>query len=234
MHDSLHINAQNTKLPELERKLRSPVAYTLETKLALIDELHESHQVDESLLKQLEQDIAEEMQEIQDLKYLRYLGYKHTDSDGYLSISRIGRAIFMDVLGIILGFLLLFMGIGGIMTVVGVSMDPETQLEAGMMMMGFAAFCLLVIGFVLFLKSFNRLMDHTSFSIKKEHSIIRLQKRNDNMKLEQIEVDNSAVQLMESGEKMWVEIGAAKVFEVDNPSFYTQKTLEVITQKLRA
>lgn len=233
MHDSLHINSENTVLPDLERKLKSPVAYTLETKLDLLKKLKESHKLDEQLLSQLEQDVAEELEEIRTLKHLRYLGYTYLEyHDTDFVIKRRGIAIAMDIVGTLIGILFFFLGVITIFMLIDKSSKPE-GLVVGDYLNCFAMSSLGLIGLFLMLKSFNRLMDHVSFRLKKDFSSVCLYKRND-MAIEQIEVDKSAVQLMVRGEKMWIEIGATKVFEVQNPSIYTRKTLEALENKLKA
>lgn len=232
MHDSLHINSKNTTLPDLERKLRSPVAYTLETKIDLLEELKTKHEVDAQLLSQLENDINEEFQEIENLDHLQNLGYVCLGLDLDLMIKRRGSAIAMDITGVFIGFVFLLMGLMNIFGM-GALIGKEGQ-SAMMLYTGiFAMFCLGTVGLALMVRSIYRFIDHMSFRIIKDGAIIKVQKRTD-LAVERIDIDKNEVALIEKGDKLWINIGKIKAFEVENPSIYTRKTLEVLERKLRA
>ena len=232
MHGSLHINAKNTTLPSLERKLRSPIAYTLETKLSLLDQLHDDHELDSALIQQLEDDVAEELAEIHNMEHLPSLGYQFFGEENDFVIKCRGGAIAMDIWGMVIGGILAAAFTLALFTILGV-VGGQVPFEMGTMFTIIISFALGTCGLLLFIRSLSRLIDHSNFSIEKENNRITLTKRIDFAK-ETVEVSTDEVRLMELGEKMWIEIGNTKVFEQEKPTVYARKTLEELYARLKA
>ena len=178
----------------------------------------------------LDQSIFKKMQEIKNLDYLKDFGFKAERIANGIVVTRTKKAIWTDVIGVILGLLVFFIGLNGIINLVFAFINGD-ELDVFTLAFKFAVASLVFIGFSFF-SGLKRLFDYSGFELSNTQGLITLKKRFD-VKIEQIQAKASDLFLDTDEDDLQLKLGKEIIFTSNADSLLQTMTLEELAKELK-
>ncbi|MGB3145125.1 MAG: hypothetical protein WBB24_13560 [Maribacter sp.] len=178
----------------------------------------------------LDQSIFKKMQEIKNLDYLKDFGFKAERIANGIVVTRTKKAIWTDVIGVILGLIVFFIGLNGIINLVFAFINGD-ELDVFTLAFKFAVASLVFIGFSFF-SGLKRLFDYSGFELSNTQGLITLKKRFD-VKIEQIQAKASDLFLDTDEDNLQLKLGKEIIFTSNADSLVQTMTLEELAKELK-
>ena len=178
----------------------------------------------------LDQSIFKKMQEIKNLDYLKDFGFKAERIANGIVVTRTKKAIWTDVIGVILGLIVFFIGLNGIINLVFAFINGD-ELDVFTLAFKFAVASLVFIGFSFF-SGLKRLFDYSGFELSNTQGLITLKKRFD-VKIEQIQAKASDLFLDTDEDDIQLKLGKEIIFTSNADSLVQTMTLEELAKELK-
>lgn len=202
---------------------------TYEAQLSLQDELQKRAVVVD--LSGLESTIQNKLAQINNLDYLKDFGFQaNTTADG-LMITRTTKALLTDILAVIVGLLVFFLGIYGCINLVYTFINGD-ELDVFTLAYKFAMASLVFIG-ISFFSGLKRLFDFYGFELSKHSDLITLKKRFD-VKLEEINVNADDIHLDTDEGVLSLKLGHETIFTSNGGNLIQTLTLQELAKELKA
>lgn len=179
----------------------------------------------------LDASISKKMQEIKNLDYLKDFGFKAERIPNGIVVTRTKKAILTDVLAVVLGLIVFFIGLNGIINLVFTFINGD-ELDVFTLAFKFAVAALVFIGFSFF-SGLKRLFDFYGFELSNTQGLITLKKRFD-VKLEQIQASASDLFLETEEDDLQLKLGKEIIFTSNADSLVQTMTLEELAKELKA
>ncbi|WP_116771077.1 hypothetical protein [Maribacter litoralis] len=202
---------------------------TFEAQLSLQDELQKRAVVVD--MSDLNATIANKRAQIQNLEYLKDFGFQANRTEDGLTVTRTNKALFTDILAVIVGLLVFLLGIYGCINLVYTFINGD-ELDVFTLAYKFAMAGLLFIGFSFF-SGLQRLFDFYGFELRKSNSSVTLKKRFD-VKLEEINIDPADVHLEEDEDVLALKLGRETIFTSNSGNLIQTFTLQDLAKELKA
>ncbi|WP_396636818.1 hypothetical protein [Maribacter sp. R77961] len=213
---------------ELREVLGQYQMLTFESQLILNQELTTRNlAVDRS---DLELAIGDKLHQIKNLEYLKDFGFNAEFTEDGVIVTRTTKAIIMDVLAIIIGLAVFFIGVYGIGSLVAMFVNGD-DFNVFSLAINFAMASLVFNGFKFF-NGIKRLIDYSGFRLSNTNGVITLKKRFD-LKLEEIKATPSDLQLEEEEEEMVLRLGEELILNSNAENIVQRMTLEELTKVLQ-
>jgi hypothetical protein len=213
---------------ELREVLGQYQMLTFESQLILNQELTTRNlAVDRS---DLESAIGDKLHQIKNLEYLKDFGFNAEFTDDGVIVTRTTKAIIMDVLAIIIGLAVFFIGVYGIGSLVAMFVNGD-DFNVFSLAINFAMASLVFNGFKFF-NGIKRLIDYSGFRLSNTNGVITLKKRFD-LKLEEIKATPSDLQLEEEEDEMVLRLGEELILNSNAENIVQRMTLEELTKVLQ-
>ncbi len=213
---------------ELREVLGQYQMLTFESQLILNQELTTRNlAVDRS---DLESAIGDKLHQIKNLEYLKDFGFTAEFTEDGVIVTRTTKAIIMDVLAIIIGLAVFFIGVYGIGSLVAMFVNGD-DFNVFSLAINFAMASLVFNGFKFF-NGIKRLIDYSGFRLSNTNGVITLKKRFD-IKLEEIKATPSDLQLEEEEEEMVLRLGEELILNSNAENIVQRMTLEELTKVLQ-
>lgn len=208
---------------ELESVYEDFIRLTFGSKIKLKKELENRMHFD--LAKNLQKNINIDLAEIEELKFLEWIGYKFSKiSNETYNLKRSMKAIFIDILAVLMGFIFTLIGvIFGIARLFSSFQANEVNMSSVVFSLIFSV--LGVYGLLLFFRGANRLFDLSEISCTKALDIITLKKRKD-LRLVTIEANKSEINLVTKEDRVLLNLGKETII-----SGNANKLVHVLTMK---
>ena len=178
----------------------------------------------------LDQSIFKKMQEIKNLDYLKDFGFKAERIANGIVVTRTKKAIWTDVIGVILGLVVFLIGLNGIINLVFAFINGD-ELDVFTLAFKFAVASLVFIGFSFF-SGLKRLFDYSGFELSNTQGLIILKKRFD-VKIEQIQAKASDLFLDTDEDNLQLKLGKEIIFTSNADSLVQTMTLEELAKELK-
>ena len=218
----------NKTTKELRAVLGQYQMLTFESQLILNQELKERNlAVDRS---ELETTISEKLNQIKNLEYLKDFGFNAQFTDDGVVVTRTTKAIVMDVLAIIIGLIVFFIGVYGIGSLVSMFVNSN-DFNVFSLAINFAMASLVFNGFRFF-NGIQRFINYSGFRLSNANGTITLKKRFD-LKLEEVKAAQSDLQLEEEEEEMVLRLGEHDILTSNAENIVQRMTLEALTKVLQ-
>lgn len=212
---------------ELERLLGQFEMLTFQSQIELKKELEQRrHNLDTAAL---ENAIIKKREDILNLEYLDDLGFTYVENSDGFSVKRTNKAAWFDIASVLVGFLLIYVGLIGVISLSGLFFgDDEFSLFGFLVPLAMA-----VIGLtgVKMLSGLSRLFDYSGFELTKSASAIRFCKRVE-FKTECTTEDASSVELMEIEDSLVLTIAETEVMAADRDNLVQRMTIVQLFEKL--
>ncbi|WP_430429477.1 hypothetical protein [Maribacter litoralis] len=202
---------------------------TFEAQLSLQDELQKRAVVVD--MSDLNTTIANKRVQIKNLDYLKDFGFQANRTADELTVTRTQKALFTDILAVIVGLLVFLLGIYGCINLVYTFINGD-ELDVFTLAYKFAMAGLLFIGFSFF-SGLQRLFDFYGFELRKSNSSVTLKKRFD-VKLEEIKIDPADVHLEEDEDILALKLGRETIFTSNSGNLIQTLTLQDLAKELKA
>ena len=213
---------------ELREVLGQYQMLTFESQLILNQELTTRNlAVDRS---DLELAIGDKLHQIKNLEYLKDFGFNAEFTEDGVIVTRTTKAIIMDVLAIIIGLAVFFIGVYGIGSLVAMFVNGD-DFNVFSLAINFAMASLVFNGFKFF-NGIKRLIDYSGFRLSNTNGVITLKKRFD-LKLEEIKATPSDLQLEEEEDEMVLRLGEELILNSNAENIVQRMTLEELTKVLQ-
>ncbi|MDO1512285.1 hypothetical protein Q2T41_06410 [Maribacter confluentis] len=213
---------------ELVVILQQESLLTFESQLKLRDELNTRAIATDTTA--LENSIARKLSEINNLDYLKDFGFTAERNSDELTITRTNKALFTDIIGIVIGILVFLLGIYGCINLVMTFINGD-ELDVFTLAYKFAMASLVFIGFTFF-SGLKRLFDYTGFELTKQGERITLKKRFD-VKLEEINAAVSDVYLDTEEDTLYLKLGQHTIFTSNADNLIQSMTLKKLANELK-
>lgn len=214
---------------ELKELLRDFASLTFESQLELNKELDKRNI--HVAKTDLEQAIATRLYEIKQLKYLKDLGFKAHFVDNQLVIKRTSKAKSRDIMGVIAGFILFFIGVYGVASLISILVNGE---DVNVFKLGFnlGIASLVLVGFRLF-SGLNRLFEYDGFSLYGANGLVHMKKRFD-MQLEEVKALASELFIDANEDKLTLKLKDYPIFDSDADDLTQKLTMEALVDQFQA
>jgi hypothetical protein len=177
----------------------------------------------------LDQAISDKVTGIKNLEYLKDYGLVAHKNNG-LVIKRTTKALFTDVLAVILGLVVFFIGIYGIVNLVMTFINAE-ELDVFTLAVKFGVAALVIIG-LSFLSGLKRLFDFSGFELSNKGNEISLRKRFD-VKLEEVKAHPEALILTEEDDLIQLKLGEEIILTSTTKNLVQKMTIEELAKQLK-
>ncbi|WP_405384285.1 hypothetical protein [Maribacter sp. LLG6340-A2] len=221
----MYSNRTNSELIEI---MNQHSLLTFEAQLSLQDELQKRAVVVD--MSDLNATIANKRAQIQNLEYLKDFGFQANITDDGLIVTRTNKALFTDVLAVVVGLLVFFLGIYGCINLVYTFINGE-ELDVFTLAYKFAMAGLLFIG-LSFFSGLQRLFDFYGFELRKVNGSMTLKKRFD-VKLEEVNIDPADVHLEEDEDILALKLGRETIFTSNSGNLIQTLTLQNLAKELK-
>ncbi|WP_324025277.1 hypothetical protein QSV08_19025 [Maribacter sp. BPC-D8] len=202
---------------------------TFEAQLNLQDELQKRTVVVD--LSGLETTIANKLAQINNLEYLKDFGFQANKTADGLTVTRTTKALLTDVLAVIVGLLVFFLGIYGCINLVYTFINGD-ELDVFTLAYKFAMASLVFIG-ISFFSGLQRLFDFYGFELSKLNGLVTLKKRFD-VKLEEIKVNPSDIHLDSDHDLLSLKLGHDTIFTSNGGNLIQSLTLKELAKELKS
>lgn len=213
---------------ELLELLEQAQMLTFESQLNLNEELNiRKIPVDKSVLEDI---ITEKLASIKNLDYLKDFGFEASFEEDGVVVTRTVRAILLDVLAVIVGLLVFFVGVYGIASLVSIVVNGE-EINVFSLAIDFAMASLILTGFKFF-GGLKRLLDFSGFQLSNNKGLVTLKKRID-LKLEEIQKTSADIGLESDGDVMSLKLGEYTIFTSNAENLTQRMTIKELVKKLK-
>lgn len=212
---------------ELRELFKIQENLTFESKLRLRDEIN-SRALDLDL-SELNNFINKKEFEVESLKYLKRAGFRITSDDGFINIYRTTEAKILDLFAFLLGIILCFIGLAGILELFSFFVN-DIDFEIATFIYYGSKIALGIIG-IGFLNGIKRLINYSGFEVSKIKGLIILSKRVD-VKLTKIQLDKSFLSLNEDENQLVLKLDNYDIMSVSNDNMIQKMTLNYLFRAL--
>jgi len=182
-------------------------------------------------LSGLEATITNKRIQIRNLEYLKDFGFQAEISADGLIVTRTQEALLTDVLAVIVGLLVFFLGVFGCINLAYIFINGD-ELDVFTLTYKFAMAALVFIGFSFF-SGLHRLFDFYGFELSKFNGSVSLKKRFD-VKLEKIKIDPTDIHLDEKENVLSLKLGHDTIFTSNASNLLQTLTLQELVKELKA
>ena len=214
---------------ELIKILDQHSLLTFEAQLSLQDELQKRTVVVD--LSGLETTIANKLAQINNLEFLKDFGFQANKTADGLTVTRTTKALLTDVLAVIVGLLVFFLGIYGCINLAYTFINGD-ELDVFTLAYKFAMASLVFIG-ISFFSGLKRLFDFYGFELRKMNGLVSLKKRFD-VKLEEVKVNPSDIHLDTNEDILSLKLGYDTIFTSNGGNLIQTLTLKELAKELKA
>ncbi|TDS12064.1 hypothetical protein DFQ03_3453 [Maribacter caenipelagi] len=214
---------------ELIKILDQHSLLTFEAQLSLQDELQKRTVVVD--LSGLETTIANKLAQINNLEFLKDFGFQANKTADGLTVTRTTKALLTDVLAVIVGLLVFFLGIYGCINLAHTFINGD-ELDVFTLAYKFAMASLVFIG-ISFFSGLKRLFDFYGFELRKMNGLVSLKKRFD-VKLEEVKVNPSDIHLDTNEDILSLKLGYDTIFTSNGGNLIQTLTLKELAKELKA
>ncbi|PIB26317.1 hypothetical protein [Maribacter sp. 4G9] len=213
---------------ELLEVLEQYAMLTFESQLILKDEIRERGIIADTA--GLDAAIDDKISRIKNFEYLKDFGFKaETMADKFL-VTRTLNATLTDVFAVILGLVLFFLGVNGVVNLVMTFVNGD-EIDVFTLAVKFAMAGLVFVG-IKFFSGLKRLFDYTGFELARTDGDITLKKRFD-IKLEEIKAKASDLFLDRNEDDLMLKLGNEVIFTSNAQNLVQRMTLEELTKRLK-
>ncbi len=215
---------------ELLSLLKTSEKLTLNSKLSLKEVLLQRNlqQQAEGLQHQIDADILE----IKNFKFLHRLGFQiEWISNDSFQITRTTKAIWIDILAVVLGLGLLILGVNGLAPIIA-SFFGEDILDITTFSLATIKCVFGVLGFNMFYGGMNRLAQLSRLKLFVDNNIAILNKQ-DGFKLIEIKADKTAFQLLQEKENLILKLENETILKGSNKNMIQRLTILELFEKTK-
>lgn len=221
----MYIKRTNSELIEI---LYQQSLLTFESQLSLREEIKKRDiQVD---LSPLETSISNKLTQIKNLEYLKDFGFKADKNSDGITVTRTNKALFTDVIAIVLGVIVFLIGIYGCINLVFTFINGD-ELDVFTLAYKFAIAGCIFIG-IGFFSGLKRVFDYSGFELTNFNGLITLKKRFD-LKLEEIKANASELFIETDEETLYLKLGNQTIFTSNADNLVQTLTLKELAKKLK-
>lgn len=218
----------NKSAKELVELLEQYQLLTFESQLSLSETFNSRNiEVDKS---DLELAIKTKLGQINNLEYLKDLGFQAAIDSDKIIITRTSGAILTDVVAVIFGALVFFVGVYGVASLVSMFVNGE-EINVFSLAVNFALSSLVLTG-LRFFNGVKRLFDFVGFQLSNQEGNITLKKRFD-LRIEEIKEKTSELFLENHEEKLVLKLGKYTVFNSNGANLIQRLTMQQLTNLLK-
>ncbi|WP_157491766.1 hypothetical protein [Maribacter thermophilus] len=214
---------------ELLELLEQYSMLTFESQLILKTEI-EKRKLSEADVSGLERAISEKLQRIKNLEYLKDLGFNASSNGESVVVKRSKNAVLTDIFSVILGLVLFFIGINGVIDLVFTFINGD-ELDVFTLAMKLAVASLIFIA-ISFFSGVRRLLDYWGFELSNLEGVITLKKRFD-VQLEEMKGSASELLLEQQEDNLGLKLRDRTIFTSNADNLVQRMTLEELVKKLR-
>ena len=221
----MYIKRTNSELIEI---LYQQSLLTFESQISLKEEIKKRDiQVD---LSPLEASISSKLTQIKNLEYLKDFGFKAEKNSDGITVTRTNKALFTDVIAIILGVIVFLIGIYGCINLAFTFINGD-DLDVFTLAYKFAIAGCIFIG-IGFFSGLKRVFDYTGFELTNFNGLITLKKRFD-LKLEEIKANASEIFVETDEDTLFLKLGNQTIFTSNADNLVQTLTLKELAKKLK-
>jgi len=218
----------NKTTKELRAVLEQYPMLTFESQLMLRQELNNRNlAVDRN---ELESAINAKLLRIKNLDYLSDLGFKAFFANDGLVVTRTTKAVVTDVLAVLIGLIVFFVGVYGIGSLVAMFINGD-DFNVFSLTINFAMASLVFNGFRFF-NGIKRLIDYSGFRLSSTNGVIRLKKRFD-LSLEELKATPNDLEVFEAKEEMELRLGTHMILNANADNHVQRMTVEALYKGLK-
>ncbi|UWX54541.1 hypothetical protein NYZ99_16785 [Maribacter litopenaei] len=201
---------------------------TFESQLILKEEIKERGIIADT--SELDAAIKDKISRIKNFEYLKDFGFKAETTDNKFLITRTMNATLTDVFAFILGLVIFFVGVNGVVNLVMTFINGD-EVDVFTLAVKFAMAGLIFVG-IRFFSGLKRLFDYTGFELARTGEDITLKKRFD-IKLEEIKAKASDLFLDREEDELELKLGNEVIFTSNAENLVQRMTLEELTKRLK-
>lgn len=213
---------------ELLEVLEQYSQLTFESQLILKDEINKRGLIADT--SELDAAINDKIARIKNFEFLKDFGFKAETTDNKFLVTRTQSATLTDVFAVILGLIIFFLGVNGVVNLVMTFVNGE-EIDVFTLAVKFAMAGLVFVG-IKFFSGLKRLFDYSGFELSRTDGDITLKKRFD-IKLEEIRAKASDLFLDREEDELELKLGNQVIFSSNAESLVQRMTLEELTKRLK-
>ncbi|RRQ50540.1 hypothetical protein DZC72_08370 [Maribacter algicola] len=213
---------------ELLEVLEQYSQLTFESQLILKDEINKRGLIADT--SELDAAIDDKIARIKNFEFLKDFGFKAEMTDNKFLVTRTQSATLTDVFAVILGLIIFFLGVNGVVNLVMTFVNGE-EIDVFTLAVKFAMAGLVFVG-IKFFSGLKRLFDYSGFELARTDGDITLKKRFD-IKLEEIRAKASDLFLDREEDELELKLGNQVIFSSNAESLVQRMTLEELTKRLK-
>lgn len=201
---------------------------TFESQLTLREEIKKRGVIVDTT--DLDAAIADKIARINNFEYLKDFGFKAEATDNNFKVTRTLNATLTDVFAVILGLVVFFIGVNGVVNLVMTFVNGD-EVDVFTLAVKFAMAGLIFVG-IRFFSGLKRLFDYSGFELTRTDGDITLKKRFD-IKLEEIKAKASDLFLDREEDDLELKLGNEVIFTSNAENLVQRMTLEELTKRLK-
>ncbi|WP_339666468.1 hypothetical protein, partial [Maribacter arcticus] len=174
--------------------------------------------------------ISSKLTQIKNLEYLKDFGFKAEKNSDGITVTRTNKALFTDVIAIILGVIVFLIGIYGCINLAFTFINGD-DLDVFTLAYKFAIAGCIFIG-IGFFSGLKRVFDYTGFELTNFNGLITLKKRFD-LKLEEIKANASELFVETDEDTLFLKLGNQTIFTSNADNLVQTLTLKELSKKLK-
>ncbi|TLF46982.1 hypothetical protein [Maribacter aurantiacus] len=213
---------------ELLEVLEQYSQLTFESQLSLKDEISTRGLIADT--SELDAAIEDKISRIKNFEFLKDFGFKAETTDNKFLVTRTQTATLTDVFAVILGLIIFFLGVNGVVNLVMTFVNGD-EIDVFTLAVKFAMAGLVFVG-IKFFSGLKRLFDYSGFELARTDGDITLKKRFD-IKLEEIRAKASDLFLDREEDELELKLGNQVIFSSNAESLVQRMTLEELTKRLK-
>ena len=213
---------------ELLEVLEQYSQLTFESQLILKDEINKRGLIADT--SELDAAIDDKIARIKNFECVKDFGFKAETTDNKFLVTRTQSATLTDVFAVILGLIIFFLGVNGVVNLVMTFVNGE-EIDVFTLAVKFAMAGLVFVG-IKFFSGLKRLFDYSGFELSRTDGDITLKKRFD-IKLEEIRAKASDLFLDREEDELELKLGNQVIFSSNAESLVQRMTLEELTKRLK-
>lgn len=213
---------------ELLEVLEQYSQLTFESQLSLKDEISTRGLIADT--SELDAAIEDKISRIKNFEFLKDFGFKAETTDNKFLVTRTQTATLTDVFAVILGLIIFFLGVNGVVNLVMTFLNGD-EIDVFTLAVKFAMAGLVFVG-IKFFSGLKRLFDYSGFELARTDGDITLKKRFD-IKLEEIRAKASDLFLDREEDELELKLGNQVIFSSNAESLVQRMTLEELTKRLK-
>jgi len=201
---------------------------TYESQIALKETLENRQiRVDSTVLEQYLGNINTQ---IANFELLEAIGFKLVETKEGFVITRTSKAVWQDVMAIVVGLLFLLLGVYGVASSISIFLNNEESTILTLAI-NFAMAGLIFLG-IKCLSSINRIVDYWGFKVERIKNEVVLTKRFD-LNLTHIKGATATVTLVKEDQTFYLNLGNKVVLTSNTGNYKQEKTLERLVEVFR-